>query len=285
MTAIDVVIPVWNRARIVGRAIDSVLSQDVPPDWTVKVIVVDDASTDDLAAALQPYGSKVLCIRQTRNGGAASARNSGIEAATGDYIAFLDSDDIWLPGKLAAQVAYMRDNQLAASCTAYRLTGPDRPDIVSPRYPTGRLGTADFVWGCFVSPGSTLMCERKVFQDIGVYDVAFPRLEDWDLLMRLVRTRDLGFLAEPLASIEASRHADAKSVLVALDRMGARHSDMLSPSERRHFLAAIEFERAAACYREAHYLPAVIALARSLWLAPTGHVALRAVLHNRLARV
>jgi glycosyltransferase involved in cell wall biosynthesis len=284
MIAIDVVIPVWNRARVIARAIDSVLSQEVPPDWTVRVIVVDDASTDDLASALQVYGPKVLRIRQVRNGGAASARNSGIEAATGDYVAFLDSDDIWLPGKLAAQIAYMRANRLAASCTAYRLTGPDRPDIISPRYPTGRLGTADFVWGCFVSPGSTLMCERQVFRDIGVYDVAFPRLEDWDLLMRLVRTRDLGFLAEPLASIESSRHADAKSVLVALDRMRDHHSETLSPSERRHFLAAIEFERAAACYRDGRRLPAMIALARSLWLSPTGHVALRAVLHNRLAR-
>jgi glycosyltransferase involved in cell wall biosynthesis len=285
MIAIDVVIPVWNRARIVGRAIDSVLSQEVPPDWAVKIIVVDDASTDDLAAALQPYGSRVVCIRQARNGGAASARNRGIEAADGDYIAFLDSDDIWLPGKLAAQVAFMRDQQLAASCTAYVLTRPDRPDIISPRYPTGRLGIADFVWGCFVSPGSTLMCERRVFHDIGVYDVAFPRLEDWDLLMRFVRTRDLGFLAEPLARIEASRHADAKSVLAALDHMGARHGETLSPSDRRQFIAAIEFERAAAYHRDGLYIRAMTALVRSLWLSPRRHVALRAVLHNRLARV
>jgi glycosyltransferase involved in cell wall biosynthesis len=285
MIAIDVVIPVWNRARIVGHAIDSVLSQEIPPDWIVKVIVVDDASTDDLAAVLRPYGPRVVCIRQARNGGAAAARNRGIGAADGDYIAFLDSDDIWLPGKLAAQVAFMRDHQLAASCTAYVLTRPDRPDIISPRYPTGRLGTSDFVWGCFVSPGSTLMCERQIFQDIGVYDAAFPRLEDWDLLMRFVRTRDLGFLAEPLARIEASRHADAKSVLAALDHMSARHSETLSPSNRRQFGAAIEFERAAAYYRERRHFPAMAALARSLWLSPTGHVALRAVLHNRWARV
>ncbi len=160
MTSVSVIVPVWNRAHSVPAAIDSVLAQQLPAGWSVQVIVVDDGSTDDLVGALRPYGSGVTCIRRERNGGAAAARNTGLGAARGDYVAFLDSDDVWLPGKLTSQIDAMRKNNWPASCTAYYLSRPGRPEIVSPLYQTGAIGLADMVWGCFVSPGSTLMFER-----------------------------------------------------------------------------------------------------------------------------
>src|SRR5262249_7754323 len=160
--------------------------------------------------------------------------------------AFLDSDDVWLPGKLAAQVAFMREGRYAASCTAYVLVRPNTPDVVSPRYATGALTISDLVWGCFVSPGSTFICERSIFQEIGPYDVTLQRLEDWDLLLRFACARDLGFVATPFARIEASAHADARQVLHALADLKQRYARVLSPLDRRHFDAATEFERAAA---------------------------------------
>jgi len=95
--SVSVVIPTYNRAHCVGEAIDSVLSQDPPAD---EIIVVDDGSTDDTVAILKAYGKRITLIRQ-ENAGAAAARNTGLQHASCDWITFLDSDDLWYPGRLA----------------------------------------------------------------------------------------------------------------------------------------------------------------------------------------
>lgn len=101
---VSVIIPVFNRAGVIGAALRSVFAQTFRD---FEVIVVDDASHDDLKAALQPFmGDPCLrLVRQLENGGVSAARNRGMEEARGRFIAFLDSDDLWLPEKLAAQVA------------------------------------------------------------------------------------------------------------------------------------------------------------------------------------
>lgn len=284
MTSISVVIPVWNRAASVVRAIDSALSQSAPGGTSVTCIVVDDGSTDDLAGALQSYGDRVKYVRHSVNRGAAAARNTGVAEATSEYVAFLDSDDMWLPGKLAAQYAAMKDMEWMASCTAcYLERGVDR-QVIAPSYPTGVLTQADLIWGCYVSPGSTLMFRRELFTSIGPLDTTLARLEDWDWLLRLTETHVLGFLAEPLARIAASSHALAGPVLTALDRIEERHREYIAPGHRRQFAAALAFERAAARYRAGDRLAAMGLLIRSLALSPIGHQAIGAVLHNRFAR-
>jgi glycosyltransferase involved in cell wall biosynthesis len=252
--------------------------------WSVQVVVVDDGSSDDLLGVLRPYGDRVICIRHPNNCGPARARNTGITATKADYIAFLDSDDIWLPSKLGTQLAAMRANNWAASCTAYYLTRGGVKETVSPRYPTGSLGVEDFVWGCFVSPGSTLVCARSIFEEIGPLDTELQRLEDWDWLLRYGRRHELGFLAQPLARIQPSNHRDVAKVLAATDRMRAKHMQGMPRRQRRHFAAALDLERAAAHYHRGDLLSSVPALARSFCRSPVGHMALAAVLHNWLAR-
>jgi glycosyltransferase involved in cell wall biosynthesis len=212
--AITVVIPVFNRAHSVGQAISSVFAQDVP-GWSIDVVVVDDGSSDDLDGALRQFGEGVACIRHVRNKGAAAARNTGIAAVGGAYVAFLDSDDTWLPGKLAAQINFMETHGHRASCTAYLLKRPNAPEFVSPRYATGALGLSDLVWGCFVSPGSTLVCRREVLAQIGGYDVELQRLEDWDWLLRYTKIYPLGFLAQPLARIDVAAGGNAAKAFAA----------------------------------------------------------------------
>ncbi|SHL65887.1 Glycosyl transferase family 2 [Roseovarius marisflavi] len=95
--SVSVVIPTYNRAHCVGEAIDSVLAQDPPAD---EVIVVDDGSTDDTLEVLAGYGDRIFVIQQS-NAGAGAARNAGIRHACGEWVAFLDSDDLWYPGRLA----------------------------------------------------------------------------------------------------------------------------------------------------------------------------------------
>src|SRR6185295_2750617 len=95
-TGISVVVPTYNRARLVVRAVESVLAQTRPPD---ELIVVDDGSTDDTPAALARFGDRVRLVSQ-RNAGAAAARNNGLALASRPWAAFLDSDDVWVPDHL-----------------------------------------------------------------------------------------------------------------------------------------------------------------------------------------
>jgi glycosyltransferase involved in cell wall biosynthesis len=98
---LSAVIPVWNRRRLVCEAIESALSQRT---GEVEVLVVDDASTDGTPDEVERcFGAKVRVLRLPRRGGPAAARNAGVRAATGKYLSFLDSDDVWLPGKLDAE--------------------------------------------------------------------------------------------------------------------------------------------------------------------------------------
>jgi glycosyltransferase involved in cell wall biosynthesis len=283
VTTVSVIIPVFNRAHLVASAVGSVLAQKCE-NCDVRVVVVDDGSSDDLAEALRPYGARVSCIRHDKNAGAAAARNTGVGAVTGEYVAFLDSDDEWLPSKLARQIELMRQHRWVASCTAYYLSRPGTPEIISPRIETGQISLADLVWGCFVSPGSTLMFERSIFADVGPLDATLGRLEDWDWLLRYARTRSLGFIAEPLARIHVSPQSNAAPVLAAIDALRSKHSASLGARDRRHFEAALDLEMAAAFYRTGRPGRAVPAFLRSLARAPFAHPALAAVLHNRSAR-
>jgi glycosyltransferase involved in cell wall biosynthesis len=283
MPLISVIIPIWNRAHSVGNAIESVLSQALPPGDTLEIVVIDDGSNDRPQESLARFGDAVRLLRHPNNLGAAAARNTGCQAASGEYIAFLDSDDLWLPGKLAAQIAFMREGGFEVSCTAYELEqGPDK-FIVSPRYRTGALTQADLVWGCFVSPGSTLVCKSAIFREVGALDTSLRRFEDWDWLMRLTRTRPLGFLAQPLARVEPSTGVDQAVVFAALDRIAGKHLPGLSGAIRRHFKAAYHLERAAALFRSGQRVRAMNQLAVSLLQSPLRHRALTAVLHNRIA--
>src|SRR5690348_12724766 len=101
MPPISVIIPTYNHARFLAAAIDSALSQTLKP---TEVIVVDDGSTDETSSVLEAFGDKVRVIRQ-KNHGVAGARNRGAEMAAGEYLAFLDADDVWLPRKLEMQVS------------------------------------------------------------------------------------------------------------------------------------------------------------------------------------
>ena len=110
---VSVIIPAFNAGWCVRKAIDSVLAQDYADS---EVIVVNDGSTDDTAAVLASYGSAIRLIDQP-NGGMSNARNAGIRAARGEFLAFLDSDDWWLPGKLTQQVELLRRHPELGFCS------------------------------------------------------------------------------------------------------------------------------------------------------------------------
>src|SRR5690242_3384038 len=119
---VSIVIPAYNCGDFIRDALDSVVGQDYP---AVEVLVVDDGSTDDTCGIVTSYGSTVTLVRQS-NAGAAVARNEGMRRARGEYVALLDADDVWLPGKLKAQVGHLQSHaDIAMCCTRWSLLHPD----------------------------------------------------------------------------------------------------------------------------------------------------------------
>jgi teichuronic acid biosynthesis glycosyltransferase TuaG len=120
MPLVSIITPSWNVERLIGETIESVQAQTLG-DW--ELLIADDCSTDNTAAVIESYAAKdprVKLIRQPRNGGPALARQAAIEQAQGRFLAFLDSDDLWLPAKLERQVAFAREHRAALSYTAFR---------------------------------------------------------------------------------------------------------------------------------------------------------------------
>jgi glycosyltransferase involved in cell wall biosynthesis len=254
---VSVVIPVYNRAHLIGRAISSVLAQTYRH---FEIIVVDDASSDGLAAALAEFSDpRLRCLVHPRNRGAAAARNTGIASATGDFVAFLDSDDSWYPDKLAFQVAAMRDQtvDVAGHVCAYDCIKVGySPRKIVPNWIGQRFQRA-VLFGCTCGPGTTLLCRRTIFAEIGPLDEELRRLEDWDWLLRLA-AKGYRLLASPraLARVEVEAHARGRDLGAALQRIGARHRAEAASqggAAGRIFEASLHLEQAAAAFGERAY--------------------------------
>ncbi|GIK80180.1 MAG: hypothetical protein BroJett024_12850 [Alphaproteobacteria bacterium] len=266
---ISAVIPVHNRADLVGKAVASVLAQSVTD---LELLLVDDGSTDDLAGALAPFrDDRIRLLAHETNRGASAARNTGIEAARGRYCAFLDSDDYWLPDKLERQLAFMQAPATAGpiSCTNFRIITRYHPEG-EVRNQVRSLTFQHMLFGCTASPGSTLMAERAFLQEIGLYDVSLPRLEDWDLLLRAARRAPVNILDETLAVV----HFTDGNIPYDLVRDCCRRIEVrcrsfgLTFAERTIVRGTIENELAVAAYRNGRFGRALLHFVKSLALTP-----------------
>jgi len=246
--AVSVVIPAYNREATVVRAMRSVLDQSVRD---LELIVVDDASTDGTVKAVEAVTDsriRLLCHETNRRAGA--ARNTGVLAARGEYVAFLDSDDEWLPDKLERQLAYMAAHPEArASCTGFLLVDGDE---VFPKVPALRT-YRDLFMGCDLGPGSTLIARREVFGEVGMNDERFYRYEDWDWVLRYAALHPMGLLPEPLARVYRSGLPPAAPMAGAAAYFLEKHAAALGafgPRYRRKVTALRWFELAQHFYRE-----------------------------------
>jgi glycosyltransferase involved in cell wall biosynthesis len=195
---VSVVIPAYNAARYLGEALDSVFAQTVTD---LEVVVVDDGSTDDTPQIAQGYGSRVRYVRQA-NAGVASARNRGLAESTGRYVAFLDADDTWLPGKLERQVAALAARPAARVChTDFDLMGGGTAPAGLRRRvkPTaGSLLEQLLTVGNVVGTPSTVVCERSLLEEVGGFDPALSQCADWDLWARLAPRTEFVYVDECL---------------------------------------------------------------------------------------
>lgn len=272
MPRVSVILPVYNRAATVGRAIASVRAQTMP-DW--ELIIVDDASDDDLAGAVAAVSDGRVCLlRHERNRGAAAARNTGIEAARSPLIAFLDSDDEWLPPKLERQIEAMDRvaPRLGALCTAFRMERT-QTGYSEDRYPQASGSWAEgLLDGCFVSPGSTLLARRECFETIGTFDEALGRFEDWDWLLRLVERYAFDCLPEILAVIHAGAPPHPSAVDKAARDLEARRAAQIRAAAGaaglRRFRASLALERASATIMAGRPAAAATAFGVAALLSP-----------------
>jgi glycosyltransferase involved in cell wall biosynthesis len=179
---VSVVIPTYNGAAEVRRAIDSALAQE---GCEVEVIPVNDGSTDDTAYVLNSYGSRIRAVHQ-KNSGPAATRNAGIAAATGDWVAFLDHDDYWQPRKLAAQIAAASRTGADVIYTNAQNFG-DVNRVAKLRSNPDEMPEGDLfehlLLDNFIVVSST-MVRRELLEKVGGFN-APPGVEDWDLWLRL----------------------------------------------------------------------------------------------------
>jgi len=246
MPNVSVVIPTYNRSSVLPRAIDSVLAQK---GTDLELIIVDDGSTEmqdggcrmedevkqkskglSSSYILHP-GSSALCaepsiirfFRQEKNSGPAAARNFGIKKARGEWIAFLDSDDEWKPGKLKAQLEFFfrYPDYLICQTEEIWIRNGTRVNPMKKHQKSGGWIFEKCLPLCVVSP-SAVMMHRKLFDEIGLFDESLPACEDYDLWLRIAAKYPIGLIEKPYI-LKYGGHADQRSrEFPAMDRFRIR---------------------------------------------------------------
>ncbi|KAA3615561.1 MAG: glycosyltransferase [Calditrichaeota bacterium] len=209
----SVIIPTFNRADWISGCIDSVLNQTMQPD---EIIVVDDGSDDKTAELLKQYPTVKTHFQ--KNKGPSSARNLGAEKATGEWLAFLDSDDQWTPEKLQKQHDYLCQNPTlkVVYTDEIWIRNGRRVNQKKKHQKHGGSIYRHCLPLCIISPSSILI-EKKLFFNLGCFDENLPACEDYDLWLRLALREKIGFLDEPLI-VKNGGHVDQLSRQWGLDK-------------------------------------------------------------------
>ncbi len=254
---VSIVMPVRDRARVVGLAIDSIVAQRYS-NW--ELIVVDDGSTDDTPAVVRhraTQDSRIRLIAQEARG-VSAARNRGIDAAAGELVAFLDSDNTWTPEHLAAAVAQIGDNSRCAVHTVVRIRRSDGTF----EFAAEQVDLATLLEGRNAVDLNALVVWRSALADIGGFDESLKRWVDYDLVLRLAKRLELRLV--PVIGVDYDHRLDS------LDRITTRES----PLWRR-----VVLERALVDWEQlAHRLPervdgvSVVIRTRARWAATLASV-------------
>ncbi|OGX08664.1 MAG: hypothetical protein A2Z88_10335 [Omnitrophica WOR_2 bacterium GWA2_47_8] len=222
---VSAIIPTFNRAKLVCETIDSVLAQTYP---NIEIIVVDDGSSDNTEEVLKKYGNKVRYLKQDNKGNSA-ARNYGFKVSRGEYIGFLDDDDLWLPSKIEEEVKFLQDHSDLGFvyCGTYlidlegKITGQrtiwEEEDATFARLYRGNI---------IISPSISLI-RRDCLKDVGYYDEGLYQSSDYDMWIRLARKYKFVYLDKILAKYRVHE----KSLGRNLDRRLKLHVKIFNKPE------------------------------------------------------
>jgi glycosyltransferase involved in cell wall biosynthesis len=213
---VDVIIPTFNRSHLLNRAIDSVLHQEYQ---NFNLFISDDGSTDDTLAVVAPYlsDSRVHYLKQ-ENKGVSAARNLAIKNSNSLWLAFLDSDDEWLPQKLLVQIDFISKNP------EYRFIHSNEIWIrnglrVNPKTKFDKSGHEIFkrsLQTCLISP-STVMMKRDLCQDYGLFNEEFAICEDYDLWLKILAHEEVGHINEYLIKKHGGHNDQLSTRYPAMD--------------------------------------------------------------------
>jgi glycosyltransferase involved in cell wall biosynthesis len=225
MPTVSIIIPTYNREHLLGRAIHSVLAQTY---LEFELIIVDDGSTDNTERLVKSFNSeKIKYIQYRENKGIVAARNTGIQSAKGDYIAFLDSDDKWMPEKLERQMRIFEKAppEVGIVYTGFVIIRNNKKKYVLSGGITSKDGDvfSNLLKGDFVLPSATLV-KGECFKRAGMFDERFSPIEDSELFLRMSRYYQFKCINEPLViyypqpdSISANKSARIKPYRLILE--------------------------------------------------------------------
>ncbi len=213
---VSAIIPAFNAERYLADAIESVLAQTHEP---IECIVVDDGSTDGTADVVRRFVPRVRLIQQA-NAGMAGARNRGAAAATGEYLAFLDSDDRWLPNRVAAQITALAraPDAGAVVCATQVVDRSLRPVGIKVQDPSLTVDDLLLCRAVLNSTGSNMLIRTECFEELGGFDARLYGSEDWDMTFRLVSRGKLISIPEPLVEYRV-HHGNMSSSAARLERV------------------------------------------------------------------
>ena len=214
MPKVSVIIPAYNGARYISEAIQSVINQ-VFKDY--EIIVIDDGSTDNTKVILKEYDSKIKCFHHSENQGPSAARNTGIVNSKGEYLAFLDADDIWLSNKLESQLKMMGEFPETGllGCGFYRLD--DSGNIIEEIQGWVNSKRDDLLRELMIrnvisGSCSGVVIKRECFDKVGLFDEDLRGSEDRDMWFRIAKSCEIRFFKEPLVKIRDHRNSSHKDV-------------------------------------------------------------------------
>ncbi len=201
MPEVSVIIPTYNYGHFIKEAIKSVLSQSFSD---LEVIVVDDGSTDGTKNVISTFNDSRISYIFQNNGGLSSARNNGLINSSGEYIGFLDADDLWMPEKLELQLSIFKKKQnvglvytgyevidYSGTCIATRNVHKIEGDLIS-----------QLILGNIVSGSATTsLVRRKCYETVGLFDSTLKSCEDWDMWLRIALIAEFDYIDQPLAKI------------------------------------------------------------------------------------
>jgi glycosyltransferase involved in cell wall biosynthesis len=244
MATVSVVVPTYNRADVLPETIDSVRRQTID-DW--ELLVVDDASSDQTEDVMMSYEDpRIRYFQHDENQGGSAARNTGIEHATGEYVAFLDDDDEWESEKLERQLDCLRprsDEWIGVHC------GIGTPRADGLRAQVKRLVRAQFdttppegdeelirrllLLDVDIGAGSTLLAERSAVEAIDGFDESFDRHQDWEFLIRLLRVGKIAYVDEQLVVYDGQTTTAAAELAATKQQFLDKFADEVERLERQ----------------------------------------------------
>jgi glycosyltransferase involved in cell wall biosynthesis len=227
MPTVSVIIPTYNRTKLLGRDIQSVLAQTYQD---FELIIVDDGSTDDTEGLVKNFNSqKIKYSRHRKNKGISASRNTGIRSSRGNYIALQDSDDEWMPDKLEKQLRAFdtAPPEVGVVYTGFYIIANNQKRYQPSASITPKDGDifSSIIKGEYLVSPQTIMVKRECFEKYGLFDESFPAMEDWEMSLRLAKHCHFKYIDEPLVqyhiqpdSMSLNKGAIIKSYQLILEK-------------------------------------------------------------------